>query len=192
MSSVYKTIKSFFNYLNNEKCLPVGQFHKQFKLPSQKYLPIVLSPHQLKYLITNKPFEESLPVNLKRTKDIFAFGCIVGLRYSDLMKIKKQDIAPTESGWEIKINTRKTSTEVSIPLPDYAVTIIKKYKKKSGMYVLPQLSGTNLNLQIKSIIERVGWTHTLPKIRHRQGIPYEVKTTKGNSYRFCDHITTHT
>ena len=32
----------------------------------------------------------------------------------------------------------------------------------------------------------------MPKIRHKQGIAEEVKTKNGKSYRFCDHITTHT
>jgi integrase len=191
-ASVYKIIKSFFNYLNHDKCLPVGQFHKQFKLPSHRYSPIVLAPEQLKFLITDKSFEASLSASLKRTKDIFVFGCTVGLRYSDLMRIKWQDIIFTSTGSLIKINTQKTGMEVTIPLPAYSVEIINKYKRKAKPYLLPRLSGTNLNLQVKTLIEKAGWTYFVPKVRHRQGVAYELKTLKGNCYRFCDHITTHT
>jgi integrase len=45
---------------------------------------------------------------------------------------------------------------------------------------------------LKTLIETAGWTYTLPKIRHRQGLAIELKTKKDKSYRFCDHITTHT
>jgi integrase len=54
------------------------------------------------------------------------------------------------------------------------------------------LSSTNLNLQVKALIERAGWTYPLPKIRCRQGVPVEIKTRSAKCYRFCDHITTHT
>ncbi len=57
---------------------------------------------------------------------------------------------------------------------------------------MPRLSNTNLNKQVKNLIEKAGWIYNLPKIRHRQGKPIEIKNSKGSSYRFCDHITTHT
>ncbi len=192
VASVFKVIKSFFNYLNDEKCLPVGQFHKQFRLPSNKYSPIVLTPQQLKFLITDKLFYNALPKNLQRTADIFIFGCTVGLRYADLMRLRKNDIVQMDVAFMIKLHTQKTGTEVAIPLPMYAVAKVEKYKRKAGKNVLPRLSGTNLNLQVKQLIEKAGWTYPLPKIRHRQGIAVEIKTIKGCSYRFCDHITTHT
>jgi integrase len=170
----------------------VGQFHKQFRLPSPRLIPIVLTPLQLKFLITDAHFHQSLSLSLKRTKDIFVFGCTVGLRYSDLMALKKQNVQYNQEGAMIKLNTLKTDTQVTIPLPDYLLDIVNKYKTKARKYVLPRLSSTNLNLQLKTLIETAGWTFALPKIRHRQGIAIELKTKKGNSYRFCDHITTHT
>ncbi|MBK9382677.1 MAG: site-specific integrase [Chitinophagaceae bacterium] len=42
------------------------------------------------------------------------------------------------------------------------------------------------------MIRRAGWDHPLPRIRHRQGCPVEIKTAAGQTYRFCDHITAHT
>jgi integrase len=192
LGSIAKVLRTFFNYLLNEKSLPVGNFHKLFKVPSQKIMPVVLEPHQLNFLITNIEFHQSLPSFLQRTKDIFVFGCTVGLRYGDLMKLKKQDIQYTGTDVFVLLNTTKTSTEVKIPLPDYAVEIIKKYHRKTDKYVLPRLSGTNVNLQIKRLMERAGWTYNLPKIRYRQGRSVELKNKKGTGFRFCDHITAHT
>ena len=192
VASVLKIIKSFFNYLNHEKCIPVGQFHKQFKLPHQAYNPIVLLPDQLRFLIADNAFENSLSASLQRTKDIFVFGCTVGLRFSDLMHIKKQDIIHTSKGAFINIQTQKTSTYVSIPLPGYVSNIVNKYKKHTGKYLLPTISCSQLNVQLKILACKAGWTYILPKVRHRQGQPLEIKTNSGKTYRFCDHITTHT
>jgi integrase len=191
-NSVFKTIKTFFNYLINEKSLPVGNFHKQFVIPSEKLIPVVLEPYQLKYLITDLDFANSLPASLKRTKDIFVFGCTVGLRYSDLLKLKKQNIQYTLNGTYLVLRTHKTAAHVKIPLPYYISSIIEKYKRRSSVYILPQLANSNMNLQLKKVIERAGWTYHLPKIRNRKGNPLEIKSNTKRSFRFCDHITTHT
>ena len=53
---VIKILMTFFNYLIKEECLAIGIFHQQFKIPSQKVFPMVLDPHQLKFLITNTDF----------------------------------------------------------------------------------------------------------------------------------------
>ncbi len=189
---VYKTIKTFFNYLIIEKCLPVGLYHKQFRLPSEKLSPVVLEPEKLKYLILDRLFHDSLSKPLQRAKDIFVFGCTVGLRFGDLMALRKQDIQYTPSGNFITVSTQKTATDVKIPLPSYLQDVINKYKTKAGKYILPRLSNTNMNLAVKKLIEKAGWTYNLPKVRRRQGKAVELKNDKGDCFRFCDHMTTHT
>ncbi len=191
-NSVFKIIKVFFNYLLKEKCLPVGVFHCQFRIPTAHTNPVVLSPTQLKFLITDAHFEKSLPASLQRTKDIFVFGCTVGLRYQDLMRLKKQHIQFAEDGVYVVLHTQKTGTAVKIPLPDYAMAIFKKYQKKAGVFVLPRLSSSNLNLQIKTLIKSAGWVYNLPKIKQKQGEPVEIKNRKGEVYKFYEHITAHT
>ncbi len=190
--SVFKIIKTFFNYLAKEKSLPVGNFHKRFRIPVNNTAPIVLTPQQLRFLVLNEPFDKSLSKFLKRTKDIFVFGCTVGLRYSDLMRLKQTNVYLCEEGTMLSIITQKTITEVLIPLPEYAVSIFSVYKSKCGSYLLPRLSATNFDLQIKQIIELAGWVQPLPKIRFREGKPVEVKRKNGQPFRFCDHISAHT
>ncbi len=187
VGGIFKIIKSFFNYLSREECLIIGNFHLQFRVPIQKIVPIVLEPFQLKFLITNEQFKSSLRKNLQRVNDIFIFGCTIGLRYSDLMRLKKTDIQYTDTGVYALLNTSKTATQVKIPLPQYAIDIIKKYDKKRSRYVLPRLSNTNLNVGIKILMEKAGWTYNLPKIRYQQGVPVEMKNNNNKVYRFCDH-----
>lgn len=192
VGTVVKILRTFFNYLIKDQCLLVGNFHLQFKIPAQKLTPIVLDPQQLKFLITNYTFKNSLTPALCKTNDIFIFGCTVGLRYGDLMKLKKTDLQYSDSGVFIILRTSKTATEVKIPLPQYAMDIINKYKSKTGRFVLPRLANSNLNLNLKKLMESAGWIYNLPKIRYRQGKPIELKNKQGNSFRFCDHITAHT
>lgn len=117
VANVFKTIKTFFNYLQKEKGFIVGNYHKSFRIPLQQSTPVVILPQQLNFLITNKEFETSLNPYLKRAKDIFVFGCTIGLRYSDLMSLKKNSIVISDYETSLVLFTQKTNTEIKIPLP---------------------------------------------------------------------------
>ncbi|MBS3921727.1 MAG: hypothetical protein KGZ37_01090, partial [Nitrosarchaeum sp.] len=79
-----------------------------------------------------------------------------------------------------------------IPLPNYAVDIINKHKGKYGKYLLPRLSNTNLNIQIKKLIQKAGWDYSAVKVICKQGKLVELKSKNGNAWKFYEHITAHT
>ncbi|MCB9056817.1 MAG: tyrosine-type recombinase/integrase [Chitinophagales bacterium] len=192
VANTFKVIKTFMNYLQKEKGWVIGNYHKAFRVPIQQSAPVVLTPAQLGFLITNKEFEKGLNQYQKRAKDVFVFGCTVGLRYSDLMSLKKTNMIYSPEGHLLTLHTQKTGTEIKVPLPDYLMEIIKKYHIKAGRYLLPRLSCTNLNRQVKNLGRAAGWCYTLPKnISHRGNI-LEIKTKKGKSWPFYRHITAHT
>jgi integrase len=192
VASVLKVVRTFFNYLLKEKHFSVGNFHLQLRLAAPSYTPVIIQPHQLRFLLFDNLFTNALPAHLKRTKDIFLFGCTVGLRYSDLMKLKRTNILKTNRGIFLQLYTQKTVTLLNLPVPGYLLPIIEKYKSKAAPYILPRLSNVNFNLQIKQVIERAGWIDYLPKLRHREGKVVEIKTKDNKSMRFCDHVTAHT
>jgi integrase len=192
VANVFKTIKTFFNYLQKEKGFIVGNYHKSFRIPLQQATPVVILPPQLNFLITNKEFETSLNPYLKRVKDIFVFGCTIGLRYSDLMSLKKTSIVLGNNEASLLLFTQKTSTEIKIPLPYYLLDIIQKYRRKAGKYILPRLSSTNVNIQVKKLVKAAGWNNTLQKNLSRRGKMTELKTGEGNTWPFYQHITAHT
>jgi integrase len=192
VANVFKTIKTFFNYLQKEKGFIVGNYHKSFRIPLQQSTPVVLLPQQLNFLITNKEFEISLSPYLKRAKDIFVFGCTIGLRYSDLMSLKKTSIVLSNNEASLVLFTQKTSTEIKIPLPHYLLDIVHKYRRKAGKYILPRLSSTNINLQVKKLVKAAGWNNALQKNLSRRGKMTELKTGEGNTWPFYQHITAHT
>lgn len=192
VTNVFKILKTFFNWLQQEKGYMTGNYHKSFRIPLQQTTPVVLMPEQLNFLITNKEFEQSLNPYLKRARDIFVFGCTVALRYSDLMKLKKTDIVCSGKETYLTLFTQKTGTEIRIPLPDYTLEIVHRYGRKAGKYILPRLSSTNLNLQIKKLIRTAGWDHTLPKYISSQGKMIQLKNEDSQTWQFYKHITAHT
>jgi len=191
-SGVFKILKTFFNYLQVEKGYVVGNYHKTFRIPLQQPAPVVLQPWQLQFLICNKEFEASLTPSLKRARDIFIVGCTVALRFSDLMTLKKSNLVQTGNETSLNLFTQKTGTEIRIPLPGYVLEIITRNKRKSGKYILPRLSSSNMNLQIKKLIRQAGWNHTLPKNISCRGKMQEIKSKTGNTWQFYQHITAHT
>jgi integrase len=191
--SVCKGIKVLFRYLAIEKGLPTGEYYKTFRVPQGQLKPVVLTPAQLRWLITDEQFTSQLRPSLQRTKDLFVFGCTTGLRYADLMRLKRTDLQYLpEGGVCLSLPTGKTGAVVQIPLPDYALSITEKYKRKSGRYLLPRLANSNFNLQIKEVIRLAGWDHPLPRLRQRQGRLQEVRNREGGCWRFYEHITAHT
>lgn len=192
ISNVFKVLKTFFNYLQNEKSYIVGNYHRSFKIPVQQSSPVVLLPEQLQMIILNKEFNDSLNPYLKKVRDIFVFGCTVALRFSDLMNLRKTNQVRAENETYLALFTEKTGSEVRIPLPDYVLEIIKRNKNKAGKYLLPRLSSTNFNLQIKKLIKLAGWNHTLPKNISCKGKMVEIKSPSGKTWQFYQHITAHT
>jgi len=188
---VFKVLKTFFRYLLVEKGYPVGEYYRSFRVPVGHLLPVVLSPERLRRLITDTGFYNRLKPHLKLTLDLFVFGCTTGLRYSDLMNLRKSAFLRVEEGAVLLLHTIKTGTLVRIPLHNYAVQILQKYHR-NARFLLPRLSNTNFNLNIKEIIRLAGWDEVLPRYRYRKGKLVEIRKPDGKSWRFYDHVSTHT
>lgn len=193
VGSNIKRLRAFFNYLNEEKEMSVGNFHKKFYSHSEEIEIITLIPEQLNFLIYNKEFEAALPDHLKKTKDMFVFGCTVALRVSDIFKLSKNNIESINGKHYLKVRSQKTNTLTRIILPDYAMDIINRCNKNQKT-IFQKISNARFNLNIKSLIELTNWTDEQIKTRQKRGqtvIIYKNQKTK-EPYRFCDLITSHT
>jgi integrase len=193
VGSNIKRLRAFFNYLNEEKELQVGSFHKSFYTRAEEIEIITLLPEQLNFLIYNKEFEAGLPAHLQKTKDMFVFGCTVALRVSDIFKLSPNNIETVNGKHYLKVISQKTNTLTRVVLPGYAMDILHKYPTNRKT-IFPEISNARFNLNIKALMEHTNWVDERMKTRHRRGLPIQVfknaKTKKG--YRFCDLITSHT
>ena len=73
------------------------------------------------------------------------------------------------------VRSQKTSTDTRVKLPDYAVQVLEKYKRLKTL--LPVLSDSRLNLNIKTLCERAGWTNEVDKTRERRGVSSALVST---------------
>ncbi len=188
-----KNIRTFFNYLNKELGLNAGDFHKLFYVRKQEIMIFPLTAEQLNFLINNKEFENSLSKRMQEVKDFFVFGCTVALRFSDLISLKRDNIKLLNQNHYLVVRSCKTSRETVMKLPGYAMEIINKYSG-SRKFLLPRFNIVNLNIYIKQLLEKAGYTQPVAFVRDRKGQAIELrKPLSGGKYnRFCDVATSHT
>lgn len=190
---IVKGLRTFHNYLNTELNIQVGDFHKKFYIPTEEVPIVVLTPEQLNYLIYDESLNTQLPEHLIKVKDIFIFGCTVALRFSDLMKLKQENVLFYNNAYYLKVTSLKTNTNTTIKLPEYAVTILKKHHKKQKT-LLPQHSNAWLNKCLKELAKYLEFKEPMIKYRTKRGVKCVVykNKEKRQHYTLADHITTHT
>lgn len=187
-----KNIRSFFNYLNKELSLGVGDFHKLFYVRKEEVAIFPLLPEELNYLVHDTDFEKGLKPRMKQVKDFFVFGCTVALRFSDLAALTKSNIRIVNGRHYLAVRSIKTNTATLIKLPSYTVEIIERYARQKKR-LLPAFNLVNLNKFIKQLLEQAGFVHAVQVSRNRRGVPVEQKNEKTKkALRFCDVATTHT
>jgi integrase len=189
-----KLLRSFFNYLVNDQGMNIGFFHRKFYVPNEEVDIVVISPERLNYLIHAGEPEKQLNAELKKVKDVFVFGCAVGLRFSDLMSLTKANLEVVNERMYLKVQSKKTHTFTRVKLPDYAINLVNYYTGQYENALLPKFNKVYMNKKIKLIMELYGFTEPIMRTRQKRGIPEPIyrgadgKTT----YRFCDAVTTHT
>lgn len=186
-----KLIRTFFNYLKYDRDFPTGDFQHLFYVRKEDVDILVLSPEQLKFLIHDTEFENSLTPAIRRIKAIFVFGCTTGLRFSDIFSLTNKNFEQQNNDWYLKIKSQKTKTYSFIKLPEYAIAIYKTYKSKSSKTpIFKPISLFIFNRNLKLIGEKAGFTNPIEMTRERQGKTKVLhKNTK--QIRFCDKMSSH-
>jgi len=183
-------VRSFYNWCVYERGVNSGFFHKKFYVLHEEPPIITLSIEQLNFLIFNQAFHEKLSRHLQVTKDIFIVGCVTALRISDIRRLKRQHFIVRDGLQYLNIASKKTGYESLIKLPDFAVTIIKKYKSKTNQ-LLPIPILCRFNARLKQICEIAEWTWPVIKQRKKGNKTIDLKPACNKPYRFCDLITSH-
>jgi integrase len=85
---------------------------------------------------------------LEEVRDLFVFGCCVGLRFSDYSDVKPENIVTIDDDLFIKIITKKTKELTIIPCNPIVLEIFKKYD--ASLNRLPKnISNQKFNKYIK-------------------------------------------
>ena len=93
-----------------------------------------------------------LSESLQITADMFLFSCFSGLRFSDLVNLRKTDI----KNGKINIVTQKTADALQIELNKYTAAIYAKYKDLCpGAHLFPAISNQVVNRELKTIFKKL-------------------------------------
>jgi integrase len=188
---IIKTLRTFLNWLQEVKGFSIGVFHKKLVVRKEEIPVVTFSQEQLKVLMFNQNFENSLSESLRKSKDLLVLGCLTALRFSDLQSLKKSDFIFRDGTNYISCVSRKTGTRILMRLHEIAVKIIANQNVK-GKSLCQQISLVNFNKNIKLIAEKAGWTYKVEKLRTIRGkLPHRIVHKKIGIFRFCDLISSH-
>jgi integrase len=194
VGAIIRGLRAFFNYLEAERYISVGIYHRSFFVYREDIAIIALSPEQLRYVIYDSDFHDLIAQhNLSPIKDLFVIGCTIALRVSDLLSLTKKNLFVVQGRSYIKIKSMKTDTPTSIKLPDYAIEIMLKYADNSDR-ILPSISMQYFNEKLKQFARLLPDDFEYIKTREKRGkthIIYKDPKLKIH-YKLSDHITTHT
>jgi integrase len=96
--------------------------NKKFKKMEEHSENIYLSIQEVDKLYKLNLIEKP---SLDRVRDLFIIGCYTGLRFSDLVQLKNENLIDKKT--KVKIKTEKTGELVIIPLHRYIKEILIKY-----------------------------------------------------------------
>lgn len=89
------------------------------------------------------------------TRKTFLFGCFTGLRHSDIITLKWEDIIEGEEGLTIRKKQQKTDNFVEIPMNKAAVSLLPK-RKESGLIFGDKFTQVHRNHIIRDWVRNVG------------------------------------
>jgi integrase len=189
-----KGLRCFFNYLEIERRISVGYYHKSFFVPREEIPIVALTAEHLNHIIYNETFNQNVrKKKLEKVKDIFVFGCTVGLRVSDLLQLSRKNLVVKNGKYYVQVKSQKTATNTSIKLPPYCVEILLKYSSESEM-LLPDITAQFFNRKLKDLAVLFPDNYEYIKVRERRGKQIVIYKDPVNKIHFklSDHITSHT
>ena len=92
----------------------------------------------------------------KYTKTIFLFGCFTGLRYSDIVSLRWENIRKDGSNMYIQLKQQKTKSMVYIPMSSSAVKLLPPSGHNDEFVFTNQKGYKTVSDQIKLIAKEVG------------------------------------
>jgi len=180
----YQVIKHFNDYLVGKKygVNTIAKHHKNVK----KYINLAIRYRIMSTDLSHYPYtgfkikiKPSDRVNLSddeiaaieqidypagskliAVRDIFLFACYTGLRFSDVMNLKKDNITFTKDGAELNMEMQKVSRQVRLPLhllyDAKGEQVLMSYYSDDHEYIFPALTNAYVNSCLKEIAYDAG------------------------------------
>jgi integrase len=187
-SYIFKTHEQFRAVLNRAveyEYINRNPYNKGFKIKRN----VARERAILTWTEIDKMQEHTLGDNahLQKVRDLFLFCCFVGLRFSDLKKLKKSEFLTFGKRVWLQIVQKKTKTPLFVPLFEPAKQIYQKYLKlyksnSEDLFFNSVPNNGELNASIKSIAKIVGIEKHLTwhSSRHTFATTVNMEFNKGN------------
>jgi len=173
VSGIATRRKSFSSVLNKfvvDKLIKENPC-KQVKIPKEKVKTVFLTSKEIESIKNADLQMGNLTNGLNLTRNLFLFSCYTGLRYSDVMNLKKENIIDYK---KVVVEMIKTSRKVDIPLNQWAIKLLVKSKikyKKPKDLVFDSRENVSVNRDLKLIakIAKIDKVLTFHVARHSFG-----------------------
>ncbi|WP_336516025.1 site-specific integrase [Pollutibacter soli] len=157
-NSIGKNIKNVKTFMNKSFNLGLtkNQEHKKedFHVFNEPADSIYLTESDIEKLYK---FDFSNNKRLEQVRDLFVFGCYVGMRFSDFSEIKKENVFKHKGRDFLQVRTQKTGELVTVPCHKIVLEIFKKYERNPNR--LPKsVSNQKFNDYIKEACRLAGLT----------------------------------
>ena len=139
-------VRTFLSYCEDRKLMSTDWKTHELELKVVSGQNIVFLEKNEFEILYNLEFPENKKY-LERARDVFCFQCLTSLRYSDVAKLKKNDI---DDQYLYSV-TEKTDKTLQIPLSIKANELLSKYKDLEGELALPVQSNQKMNEYIKEV-----------------------------------------
>jgi len=157
-STIIKNLQTLRVFLNSQldSGMPINISYKKFKIRS-KPLPalITLEPDEFRLLLNKLKNER-----LENVRKLFVLQCSTGLRYSDVIKIKKNHVRNNS----IIMSSTKTKQPLVIPLNDNSKEILTDCNFDTSTI---SISNQKYNDYIKELCAHVGIYQPIMRITYR-------------------------
>jgi integrase len=151
MNSVGKyiqTLKTFLRAADEAGC-PVNLVYrsKRFRTPTELTDKVYLTRSELDELYALDLKDNK---RLDKVRDLFLIGAKTGLRFSDFLNLKPENI----EGSNLKVRSQKTGVKICIPIDIMVHEIFNKYRSETE--VVPEsISNQKMNVYLKEVCSMV-------------------------------------
>lgn len=157
-STILKNLQTLRVFLNSqhERGFPINMTYKKFKIRSKPQPALItLEPDEFRLLLAKLDNER-----LEKVRQLFVLQCVTGLRFSDVIKIRKSHIRNNT----LFLNSTKTRQKLQIPLNINSLEILSECNFDTSSI---SISNQKYNEYIKELCKLVNINQSIMKITYR-------------------------
>ena len=143
-------IKTILNAAVADKIISDTPF-KTFKIGGYTTKQVVLTSVELDIIAASYNTQINTPKEILKQ---FLFCCYTGLRHSDLIRLKYEDLRQTDKGFYFDIIQHKTKQSVIVPLNNLALNFVDTSKKNGVLFT--KYTTQYFNRELKKMLQIIG------------------------------------